>query len=120
MATMLLRLTLAEGKVLGLLVELPETFLHGDAFAIQSLLSAEDRALGLERFEVSSCGGAFAVQSLLLAEDRVLGLELLEVSSCPEAQSGEPVESLAMHNEHIDHTKATANSETVTKIPCGT
>ena len=122
MATMLLRLTLAEGKVLGLLVELPETFLHGDAFAIQSLLSAEDRVLGLELLEVSSCGGAFAVQSLLLAEDRVLklGLELLEISSCPEAQSGEPVESLAMHNEHIDHTKATANSGTVTKIPFGT
>ena len=121
---MLLRLTLsllsAEDKVLGLLVELSEAFLQGGVFAIQSLLSAEDRVLGLELSKVFSRGGTIAVLSLSSAEDRVLGLELLEVSSCREAQSGEPVEGLAVHNEYIDHTKATANSETVTKIPFGT
>ena len=113
MATMLLRLTLAEGKVLGLLVELPETFLHGDAFAIQSLLSAKDRVLGLELLEVSSCGGAFAVHSLSSAEDRVLGLELLEVSSCGEAQSGEPVEGLAVH---IMNTLITLKLQLILKL----
>jgi hypothetical protein len=72
----LLRLTFkssllsAEERVLGL--ELSEAFSCGDVFVIQSLLSAEDR---IKLSEAFSCGGVFIIS----AEERVLGLEISEV-----------------------------------------